>query len=254
MKLKDKVVIVTGASAGMGKAIAYLFAENGATVYAIARRAEKLEQLALSAKDLSGKIIPYSADLTIQSQVEEVIDYVYKDVNKIDILVNNAGMMDDFSPIADVSDEMLDKVFKLNFYAPFYAIRKVTKIFLNQGYGNIVNISSAAGLYGARAGAVYTSSKHALVGLTKNTGFMYAQKNIRCNAICPGGVNTEIGTGDFMKNINQFGMERSMLGINVNPRTGESNEIASIALFLASEESSFINGQAIVADSGWSAY
>lgn len=254
MKLKDKIAIVTGASGGMGKDIAFLFAKEGATVYAVARRMEKLEELASSAKNLEGKIIPVSADLMSQEATEQMIEKTYKECGRLDILVNNAGIMDDFSPIADVTDEMMDKLFSLNVYSPFYSMRSAVKIFLEQGSGNIINIASLGGLYGARAGAAYTSSKHALIGLTKNTAFMYSKKNIRCNAICPGGIDTDIGTGEFMKNINKEGMEMVMTGISGNPRSGSGDEVATTALFLASEDSSYVNGQCIALDGGWTAY
>lgn len=254
MKLKDKVAVVTGASSGMGKDIAYLFAKEGATVYAVARRLEKLENLAESVKAFEGKIIPYAGDLSNKEEAEKAIDFAYRDSGKLDILVNNAGIMDNFSPVGDVSDIMLEKVFSLNIYAHFYTSRKAINIFLKEGHGNIINIASIAGLYGARAGAVYTASKHAVVGLTKNTGYMYAKKNIRCNAICPGGVDTEIGTGEFMKQTNQEGLNIIMANIDANPRNGKAIEIAKLALFLASDDSSLINGQCITADSGWTAY
>lgn len=254
MKLKDKIAIVTGASGGMGKDIAFLFAKEGATVYAVARRMQKLEELASSAKNLEGKIIPVSADLMSQEATEQMIEKTYKECGRLDILVNNAGIMDDFSPIADVTDEMMDKLFSLNVYSPFYSMRSAVKIFLEQGSGNIINIASLGGLYGARAGAAYTSSKHALIGLTKNTAFMYSKKNIRCNAICPGGIDTDIGTGEFMKNINKEGMEMVMTGISGNPRSGSGDEVATTALFLASEDSSYVNGQCIALDGGWTAY
>lgn len=254
MKLKGKIAIVTGASGGMGKDIAFLFAKEGATVYAVARRMEKLEELANSAKGLEGKIIPISADLMSQEATEKMIENTYKECGRLDILVNNAGIMDDFSPIADVTDEMMDKLFSLNVYSPFYSMRSAVKIFLEQGSGNIINIASLGGLYGARAGAAYTASKHALIGLTKNTAFMYSKKNIRCNAICPGGIDTDIGTGEFMKNINKEGMEMVMTGISGNPRSGSGDEVATTALFLASEDSSYVNGQCIALDGGWTAY
>ena len=254
MKLKGKVAVVTGASAGMGRDTAYLFAKEGAIVYAVARRVERLEELAQSVEGFEGKVIPLGADLMKKEEAERIIDFAYNDSGRLDILVNNAGIMDDFSPIGDVSDEMFDKVLNLNVYAPFYSMRKAIDIFLKQDEGNIINVSSIGGLFGARAGASYTASKHALVGLTKNTGYMYAKKNIRCNAICPGGVDTEIGTGDFMKDINQEGVGIIMPNTVGNPRSGEGMEIATIALFLASEDSSFINGQCIAADSGWTAF
>lgn len=107
-------------------------------------------------------------------------------------------------------------------------------------------------MYGARAGAAYTASKHAVVGFTKNTGYMYANKGIRCNAIAPGGVETNIGSS--MTNINEFGFSRQQLGMAINPRNGKPEEIAKVALFLASDDSSFVNGTVITADAGWSAY
>ncbi len=254
MKLKGKVAIVTGASGGMGRDIAYLFAKEGATVYAAARRVERLEELAENTKELEGKVIPYAVDLMNKDGAEKMMDFVKEDAGKLDILVNNAGIMDDFSPVGDVTDEMLEKVFNLNVFSLFYSMRKAVSIFEEQGGGNIINIASIGGLFGARAGAVYTASKHAVVGLTKNTGYLYAKKNIRCNAICPGGVDTEIGASEFMKDINMDGMNLIMTMAAGNPRSGTGEEIATIALFLASDDSSFINGQAIAADSGWTAY
>ena len=254
MKLKGKVAVVTGASSGMGREIAYVFAREGAVVYAAARRLEKLEELAEKTKDFEGKIIPVSSNLINQEDAEKLVEYAYSDSGKLDILVNNAGIMDDFSGVGDVNDEMMNKVFDLNVFAPFYTSRKAVNIFLKEGKGVIVNIASIGGLYGARAGAVYTASKHALVGLTKNTGYMYAKKNIRCNAICPGAIETDIGSGEYMKHVNQDGMNTIMANIGGNPRSGSPSEIAKIAVFLASDESSLINGQCLAADAGWTAF
>ena len=238
----------------MGREIAYVFAKEGAVVYAAARRLEKLEELAEKTKDFEGKIIPVSSNLINQEDAEKLIEYAYSDSGKLDILVNNAGIMDDFSGVGDVNDEMMNKVFDLNVFAPFYTSRKAVNIFLKEGKGVIVNIASIGGLYGARAGAVYTASKHALVGLTKNTGYMYAKKNIRCNAICPGAIETDIGSGEYMKHVNQDGMNTIMANIGGNPRSGSPSEIAKIAVFLASDESSLINGQCLAADAGWTAF
>jgi NAD(P)-dependent dehydrogenase (short-subunit alcohol dehydrogenase family) len=254
MKLSNQVALVTGASSGMGREIAYLFAKEGAIVYAVARRVEKLKELSDSTAEFEGKIIPVGADVSIKEDAERIIDFAYADAGRLDILVNNAGIMDDFSPAGDVKDEMLEKVFATNTFAHFYTIRKAVPIFLKEGKGNIVNIASISALQGTRAGAVYTASKHAVLGLTKNTGFMYAKNNIRCNAICPGGVETEIGSGEFMKAVNKEGMDHVMGCMGTNPRTGKASEIAAVALFLASDDSSLVNGQYIVADSGWTAY
>ncbi len=254
MKLKGKVAIVTGASAGIGRAVARLFAKEGAVVYAVARRVERLKALAEDTKEYAGKVIPYAADLKSKEEAENIITIACEEQGKLDILVNNAGIMDDFSPIGEVSDEMMQNLTDINVMAPFYSIRKAINCFLKQGGGNIINVSSIGGLFGARAGAAYTMSKHAIIGLTKNTGFMYAKKNIRCNAICPGGVETEVESGEYMKELNTTGINVIMPSTCGNPRSGTSEEIATIALFLATDASSFINGQSIVADSGWTAF
>ena len=160
--------------------------------------------------------------------------------------------MDNFVPAAEVTDELWERVFAINITGPMRATRKALPIFIKKGSGIIINIASAGGLLGSRAGVSYTASKHAVIGLTKNVGFQYAKLGIRCNAIAPGAVNTNIGKTIY--NPSQFGMERAMARMNLNPRVGEPEEIAKVALFLACDDSSFINGTVITADSGWTAY
>lgn len=254
MKLKGKVAVVTGASSGMGRAIALEYAREGAQVIAVARRAERLNELVEQAKELEGTITAYAADVTDPEKVNGMMDEALKLYGRMDILVNNAGIMDDMSAVGDASDEIFDKVFNLNVKSAFYAMRNAVGLFEAQGGGNIINIASVGGLYGGVAGAVYTASKHALVGLTKNTAFMYALKNIRCNAICPGAIATEISSTETMKNINMDGARRTGIGMGLNPRVGEASEIAKVAVFLASEDASFVNGQCLAVDGGWRAY
>lgn len=251
MRLKDKVVLLTGASSGMGKDTALLFAQEGAKVVAAARRMQKLEELAKEAKDAPGEVMPLEVDVSKDEDIDHLVNFAMDKYGRIDILVNNAGVLDDFMPVGEVTDQLWDKVIGINLTAPMKLTRKVIPIMEKQEKGNIINISSLGGLYGSRAGAAYTASKFGLTGLTKNTAYMYAEKGIRCNAICPGGVDTEIS--DHM-NPSEFGLARVMKGTSNNIRSGSGMEIAHIALFLASDESSFINGDTIVADAGWTAY
>lgn len=251
MRLDGKIVLLTGASSGMGKEMALLFAKEGAKVVAVARRKDRLEELSKEANELNGEIVALEGDVSKVEDIDKMIDFTMDKYGRIDVLVNNAGIMDNFTPLGDVTDELWDKVLTINLMAPMRLMRKVLPIMMKQEKGNIINTSSLGGLYGARAGASYTASKFALTGITKNVAYMYAEKGIRANAICPGGVDTEI-----MSSLkpNEFGMERIMKGVTNNPRSGSGKEIANIALFLASDESSFVNGDTIVADAGWTAY
>lgn len=254
MKLQGKVAIVTGASSGMGRDIAWYYAKEGAHVLAVARREERLAQLVKDAEGLPGTIVAYGADVGVKAKAEGMVDAAVKQFGRLDILVNNAGIMDDMSGVADVTDDMWDRVFDVNVKSVVHASRKAVQLFRAQGGGVILNIASIGGLYGCRAGVAYTASKHAMVGITKNTAFMYAMDNIRCNAICPGGIETEVATGEFMKNINPEGAKRCSAGIGANPRMGKGSEIATAAVFLVSDDSSYINGQAISVDGGFTAY
>lgn len=252
MRLVNKVTIITGASSGIGRESALLFAKEGATVIAVARRKERLDELAKQSEEFAGRIVAYEADVSDKAQVEALIDYAIKEFGQLDVLFNNAGIMDEMLPMAEVTDEVFENVFKVNVYGPMYAMRKALEPMLKQGSGVIINTASIAGIRGSRAGASYTASKHAVVGMTKNTAYMYGDQGIRCNAICPGGVETEVGV--HIKNPSQLGISKAMSGASSVGRTGQPIEIANVALFLASDEASFVNGVAIAADAGWTAY
>lgn len=251
MKLNGKSVVVTGASSGMGKAIVELFAREGANIIAVARRKDRLEALAASMTGIPGKVIPFAGDVSQESTMVDAIDLAVKEFGRLDILINNAGIMDDMSPIGDVKNEKIQQVFSVNVFGPMYAMRKAVQVFLSQGDGgNIINVASL-GAMRTVAGAVYNASKAALVSLTKNTAFMYIPNGIRCNAIAPGGIATEISTSMGMPNMNGYGRVKNVLASA--PPTGTAEQIASAALFLASEDSSYVNGDVLMVDGGWAA-
>lgn len=250
MKLKNKSAVVTGASSGMGKAIVERFVQEGANVIAVARRKERLEELAESLKEYEGRVVPFAGDVSEEKTMEEAIDLAVKEFGRFDILVNNAGIMDDMSPIGDVKNEKIEQVFAVNVYGPMYSMRKAVNVFREQGGGNIINVASL-GAFRTAAGAVYGASKAALVSLTKNTAYMYMPEGIRCNAIAPGGIETEIAVSMGMPNMNGYDRVKNVMA--TAPAPGKAEQIASAALFLASEDSSYVNGDVLFVDGGWAA-
>ncbi|OMD38109.1 SDR family oxidoreductase [Paenibacillus sp. RS8] len=249
MKLQDRVAVVTGAASGMGKSIAELYAKEGAKVIVADLNLEGAEQVAAGIVSNGGVAKALKVNVALVEDIDNMIDTAVNEYGTLDILVNNAGIMDGFEPVGDITDERWDLIFDINTKSVMRSTRKALPIFLEKGKGVIVNTASTGGVSGAHAGAIYTASKHAVVGLTKNTAFMYANKGIRCNAIAPGATATNISAS--MKNINEFGMSRTQLTQAVIPRVGTPEEIAQVALFLASDDSSFVNGAIIAADAGW---
>lgn len=252
MKLKGKVAIVTGAASGMGKAIAELFAEEGAKVVVSDVNVDNAVNVVDGIEAKGGTAIAAATNVSVEEDVQRLIDTTVQTYGTVDILVNNAGIMDNFVPAGDLTDELWDKVFAVNTTGPMRTTRKVLPIFIAQKKGVIMNIASAGGLFGSRAGAAYTASKHAVVGFTKNVGFQYATHGIRCNAIAPGAVATNIAMSLTAPNL--FGAERAQIGMGINPGLGQPEDIAKVALFLASDDSSFVNGTTVTADAGWTAY
>lgn len=251
MRLEKQVAAVTGAGSGMGRAIAKLFAQEGANVVAADIQPDGVQSLARESKDFPGKIVYRETDVSNEQQVEGMVDFAVSEFGKLDIMVNNAGIMDNMMPVGELDNGLWERVLGINLYGVMYGCRKAVQVMCKAKGGRIINIASVGGLNGARAGAAYTASKYGVVGLTKNTGFMYANEGIRCNAIAPGGVETNIGRS--MQNLSEFGLERTSVGAKTMPRQGQPEEIARAALFLATDESSFVNGTVLTVDGGWTA-
>lgn len=243
-KLKDKVAIVTGATAGIGLGIVECYAEEGAKVVFCGRRSEKGEQIEkdLRAKGYDVKFV--KADMTKLEDVENLFATAQKTYGRLDILVNNAGMLKNFSLAEMDLEKDLDAVIDLNLKSYFVA----TKYAVNamQDGGAIVNVASIGGLSGAPMLSSYGATKAGVISLTKTTAVEMAPRKIRCNAICPGTIFSEMmpRDGEFT----QATMAMIPMG-----RGGEPREIGTVAVFLASEDSSYVTGNSIVVDGGMTA-
>lgn len=252
MKLKGKSIVVTGASSGMGRVIVERFVKEGANVVAVARRAERLQELATSLNGALGSIIVCPGDVSKQEDCERMIDLAVEKFGKLDVLVNNAGVMDDMATVANYTNEKYDFVMDVNLAGPLFAMRKAVNVFLAQGNGgNIITTSSVGGSHQA-AGVIYCASKAAVNAIVRHTAFAYRKDRIRCNAIAPGGINTEISTSMGKPNVDGFTRIQPIQALM--PGMGEGMDIANAAVFLASDESAFISGQILTVDGGWTSF
>ena len=243
---------MTGAGSGIGRAMADLFANNGCNVAVVDLIPERVNETVSKIVASGGKAQGYIHDLSLADQVNTSIDEVIKKQGKIDILCNNAGIMDGVKPVVETTDELWQRVMDVNVNAPFRASRKLIPMMLEHKSGVILNTASIAGLFGGRAGAAYTVSKHALMGLTKSIAASYGSRGIRCNAMVCGAVQTAIGLGS--KEPSQLGLEMMQKTSQSMPRLANPEEIANLALFLVSDDGSYLNGSCVVVDNGWTVY
>ncbi|MWB99456.1 SDR family NAD(P)-dependent oxidoreductase [Agromyces seonyuensis] len=243
-RFAGKTVIVTGAAGGIGAATASRVAREGGRVIAVDISAERLEAFAASIP--GAEIVAVAGDLTKQETVDAVVAAAGE---KIDALANVAGINDDFSPIHETTDAMWDRVLGVNLTGVFKLTRAVVPAMLAAGTGSIVNIASEAGLRGNASGNAYTTSKHAVVGLTKSAAFMYAQQGIRVNAVAPGGVATGI---PFPPNVSEVGSARLHPFQSAIPSLATAEQLAASITFLLSDDGVNLNGVVLPSDGGWS--
>jgi NAD(P)-dependent dehydrogenase (short-subunit alcohol dehydrogenase family) len=246
-----KVVIVTGAGSGIGLATALRFAKEGAKVVGCDVNAAGLEKLVAEAKVAGKEAESKVADVTRQGDVDALVDGALVKYGRIDVLANVAGIMDFFLPAHEVDDATWQRVMSVNLDGPMRLCRRVLPAMMKQKKGAIVNVASAAALGAGAAGAAYTTSKHALVGLTRSIAWTYRNEGIRCNAVCPGAVETNIGTTAAPKS--PWAMAQLGKSLALAERTAKPDEIATLLSWLASDEASNVNGSIVSDDGGWRA-
>ncbi len=253
MRLQGKIAVITGAASGMGRAMAERFAAEGASVVAADWNAQRLDEVVKHVQSRGGIITGSQGNIADQATAEGLIALAVNTYGRIDILCNNAGVMDFFAGVAELTDDVWRRVLGINLDAPMFATRKAVQHMVRQGGGSIINTASMAGTSGASAGVAYTVSKHGLVGLTRSTAWMYGPQGVRCNAICPGATKTNIAESMDPAKLDQAGFARASVFNDIVPGMLESEDIAALALFLASDESRHINGAIMPADAGWRA-
>ena len=217
MKLNGKVAVITGAAAGIGQAIAKCFASQEAKLVLGDLDESALLATASALKSEGAEVVTVVGNVAVAEDVDRLLNTASERYGRLDILVNNAGVLDGLTPLEDASDELFDRVIAVNLRGPFLTCRKALKLMIPQGGGRIINIASLAGLHGGRGGSVYTMSKHGVVGLTKSVAFYYGERGISCNAICPGGVETEI----FKRtHLHETGLKKASGYFKTSPRQG----------------------------------
>lgn len=242
--LKDKVAIVTGASRGIGAQVAKTLAAQGATVVVHYRgSAQKAEEVKGEIEAAGGSAMTYACDVSDFAACEQFIKAVQKEYGHIDILVNNAGITKDGLLMA-MKEEDFDAVIATNLKGCFNCIRFVSRIMMKQRAGKIINMSSVSGVAGNAGQANYSASKAGVIGLTKSAARELAARNINVNAVAPGFVNTDM-TAVLTDTVKEEAVKQIPLG-----RFGETEDIANMVAFLASDQANYITGQVINVDGG----
>ena len=242
--LEGKNVLITGASKGIGRAIAHAFAEQGANVaFTYLSSVERAEGLEQELRELGGKAKGYRSDASDFNAAEQLIGSVVEDFGSLDVLVNNAGITQD-NLLMRMNETAWDEVINTNLKSVFNTVKAATRTFLKQKNGSIINMTSVVGIKGNAGQANYSASKAGIIGFTKSVALELGSRNVRCNAIAPGFIETEMTSTLDEKTVQSW---RDAIPLK---RGGAPEDVAQCALFLASDLSTYITGQVIQVDGG----
>ncbi len=248
MRLADKVAIITGAAVGMGKVAAELFAKEGASVLVTDVAAPEGEATTQAIRDAGGRAVFVKADVAQEDDVKHMVNVAIEEFGRVDILYNNAGIMpEDDTSVTETSELTWDRVMDVNLKSTFFCAKYTIPHMVKQGKGSIINVASFVAFMGCTVPQdAYTASKGGMLSLTKSFAIQYGKHGIRCNAICPGPIETpllrKLWTSEEARNLR---LNRIPLG-----RFGAPNDIVYMALYLASDESSWTTGAWLIVDGG----
>jgi meso-butanediol dehydrogenase / (S,S)-butanediol dehydrogenase / diacetyl reductase len=252
-RLAGKVALITGGGTGIGRAIALAFAREGARVAVAGRRKEKLDETLRELEKQGDSGLAMACDVSNERDAQRAVRETAKIFGKMDVLVNNAGVLH-AATIEGTSEEQWDKLLTINLKGPFLMCKAALPEFRKAGRGAIINVGSVLGLIAMKDRAAYCASKGGVTLLTKAMALDHAHENVRANCICPSIVETELVAGLFAASEEGRALKKARIGSIPLGRMGRPEDVAEMAVFLASEESSWLTGAAVPLDGGLSAY
>ena len=241
MKLQERVAIIFGGTSGLGEAAAKAYADEGAKVVVTGRDEEDGNRIVKDMTDKGQEALFVLADVTKKAEIQAVVDKALEAYGQIDILYNGAGIHDAYDNAVELEEDLYDKLMAINVKAPYLASKAVIPHFIKQGRGVIINVGSQATQMAGPGGSAYVTSKHAVLGFTKQLAFDFGSQGVKINILSPGFIETPMTDGIDDERLNRIPAKRA----------GKPEEIAALAVFLASDDSNYMHGSNVFMDGGW---